>query len=325
VNSPIRHHARGVTLAVIAGGCVSLVPWIWYLAGTLPDRFDTGQWRLAWVGFDIALMCLWGAAGWLGWRRHAATVPVLAATAALMCCDAWFDVLLGWRTADWPGSVALAVLVEVPVAALLVLRARQLVVGGAVTRRLTLTDIELHADPAARRVVQALCEAGAADAESLAVATGLPRYRVEESLAALRDNGYLGRSRDGRWRSLPVDLRQPAPGDLDAEGRDRYTRYLDAKLGRELRIFARAAAHHERLGPWAKGSRGTAYLTGEELSRFEAEYLDLLARYSLRHDAPSEQVRPVALRFYAFPQSIVDEVDRETVPAADTVAGRGTG
>lgn len=318
-------HTRALTLLVLAGGCVSLVPWIGYLAGTLPDRFDTGQWRLAWVGFDIALLCLWGAAGWLGWRRHAATVPVLSATAALMCCDAWFDVLLGWRTADWWSSMALAVLVEVPVAALLLLRARQLLVGGTVTRRLTLADIELHTDPEARRVLDAVRDSAGADVATLAAATGLPPYRVEESLSALRGNGYVARSRDGRWRPRPVDLRRPRAADFDVAGRRRYTRYMDAKLDRELRVFARAAAHRDRLGPWGKGSRGTAYLTETELARFEAEYLDLLTRYSLRHDGPSDRVRAVALRFYAFPQSLVDEVDRERSPAAGTVGGPGTG
>jgi hypothetical protein len=327
VKRPSSHsgRVRWVTLAILAGGCLSLVPWIGYLAQTLPDQFATGQWRLAWVGFDIALLCLWGAAAVLGWRRHAATVPVLAATAALMCCDAWFDVMLDWRTADWLSSVALAVLVEVPVAALLLRRARQLLLGGQVTRRLTIADIDLHTDPTARRVLDALHKSGAAASETLATATGLPRDHAQEVLNALHDNGYLGRTRDGRWRLLPLDLRWPDAADLDPATRDRYLDYLDAKLGRELRVFARAAAQHEQLGPWAKGSRGTAYLTEAELSRFEAEYLDLLSRYALRHDTPSSQVRAVALRFYAFPQSLVDEEDRETNPLPRTLTAPATG
>lgn len=303
-------HARRFTLVILAGGCAGLVPWVGYLAGSLPDRFDTGQWRLAWVGFDIGLLCLWGAAGWLGWRRHPATVPVLAAVAAMMCCDAWFDVMLDWRTSDWTASVALAVAVELPVAALLLTRARHLLVGGTVVRRLTLTDLDLHTDAIVRRVLRAVREGGA-DTQTLAAVTGLPRSDVETALHRLRNGGYLERSSGGRWRSRALDLRRPKSTDFDTAGQQRYARYMETKLDRELRIFARAAAHYDVLGPWGKGSRATVYLSEKDLAQFEAEYLDLINRYAHRHDGMSDRVQPIALRFYAFPQTLVDEVDRE--------------
>jgi hypothetical protein len=317
-------HARAATLVVLAAGCLCQVPWTGYLAGSLPDRFDTGQWRLAWVGFDVALLCLWGASAVLGWRRHRATVPVLAATAALMFCDAWFDVLLDWGTADWQVSVVLAVLVELPVAGLLLLRARRVLVGGALTRRLTLADVDLHADPAVGLVMGALGAAGAADSATLARATGLPSDEADRILARMRDHGYVAGSRDGRWHSVPVDLRRPELADLDPPGRDRVVAHLDAKLDRDLRAFARAAAHPERLGPWARGSRGSAYLSETELARFEAEYLELLARYSLRHKDDGDGRRCVALRFYAFPRSLVDEVDDDPRAAVHYLKPDGT-
>src|SRR5262249_11008177 len=151
-----------------------------------------------------------------------------------------------------------------PVAALLLTRARHLLVGGTVIRRLTLTDLDLHSDATAQRVLRAVHEGGAADAKTLAVATGLPRSDVEMALPRLRNSGYLERSRGGRWRSCAVDLRRPKSTDFDAAGQERYASYMETKLDRELRIFARAAAHYDRLGPWGKGSRATAYLSEKD-------------------------------------------------------------
>jgi hypothetical protein len=228
-----------------------------------------------------------------------------------MCCDAWFDVMLDWRTPGWTDSVVLAVAVELPVAGLLLTRARHLLVGGTVTRRLTLTDLDLHTDATVQRVMRVVGEGGAADADTLAGATGLPRFEVESALHRLHDSGYLDRLRDGRWRSRAVDLRRPKSTDFDAAGQERYGRYMRTKLDRELRVFARAAEHFDRLGPWGKGSRATAHLSEKDLAQFEAEYLDLLNRYAHRHETASDHVHPVALRFYAFPQALVDGVDRE--------------
>jgi hypothetical protein len=86
---------RRVLLVFLGAAAVCLVPWTGYLAQTLPDRYEASQWRTAWVGFDVALACCFAGAAWLGLRRRAA-VPLLVAAAALLCCDAWFDVVLDW-------------------------------------------------------------------------------------------------------------------------------------------------------------------------------------------------------------------------------------
>src|SRR3989440_6135653 len=101
--------SRGRLLALLAGAAVVLPPWIVYLAVSLPDQHDSGQWKLVWVGFDIALLACLVAAGWLGARRRRRAVPVLVATATLMLCDAWFDVMLSWHAADWWTSIVMAV------------------------------------------------------------------------------------------------------------------------------------------------------------------------------------------------------------------------
>src|SRR2546421_1233514 len=93
--------SRGRLLALLVGAAVVLPPWIVYLAMSLPDQHDSEQWKLVWVGFDVALLACLVAAGWLGARRRRGAVPVLVATARLMLCDAWLDVMLSWHAADW--------------------------------------------------------------------------------------------------------------------------------------------------------------------------------------------------------------------------------
>lgn len=116
-------------LVLAAGAVVWLVPWSGYLAYTLPDRYDTHEWRLAWVGFDIVLLFCFAACAWLGWRRRRLAGPFLIGTATLMFCDAWFDVLLDWGGPDTAVSILMAALIEVPLAAWLLLRARRLLLG----------------------------------------------------------------------------------------------------------------------------------------------------------------------------------------------------
>jgi hypothetical protein len=50
----------------------------------------------------------------------------LIVTATLLCCDAWFDLLLDWGTRAFWLSLASALIAELPVAAVLMLRARWL-------------------------------------------------------------------------------------------------------------------------------------------------------------------------------------------------------
>ncbi len=80
-------YPRTLLLGLAAGSAVWLFGWCGYLAHSLPDRHDTYEWRLAWVGVDIVLLCCFAASAWLGWRRRRAAVPLPIVTAALLCCD----------------------------------------------------------------------------------------------------------------------------------------------------------------------------------------------------------------------------------------------
>lgn len=297
---------RRLLLTVIGGSAIALLPWIWYLAATLPARHDADQWRVAWVGFDAGLVALFALGCWLSWRRHRVAVPVLAATATMLFCDAWFDILLDWTAPDRGLSVLTAVAAELPLAAVLLMRARDLLVGGSPRHRpLTPGDIAIHEDPEHQAVLNRLSEAGPADVRTLADALARTPADLAGTLATLARAGYVTRDRRGRWATKALDLRMPQGGDPWARA------YLDRKFDREARLLAGAARNHAVMGPWGKGERSAVRLTAGELARFNDEYRELLARYSLLHPRPGRNTRTVLVRFYAFPRELA-----EPVPAA---------
>lgn len=117
---------RRILLITIVICCVALAAWTGLLAATLPRYYRTGGWRGAWVGFDIALLVAFIATGWASWRRRQILIVCLIVLATLLCCDAWFDVVLDARTSGFWLSLLSAVLVELPVAALAIFGARRL-------------------------------------------------------------------------------------------------------------------------------------------------------------------------------------------------------
>jgi hypothetical protein len=48
-------------------------------------------------------------------------------TATLLCCDAWFDIILDWNTDDLTGALLTAAFAELPLAALLLYVARRMI------------------------------------------------------------------------------------------------------------------------------------------------------------------------------------------------------
>jgi hypothetical protein len=127
---------RAILLIVIIACCIGLAAWTGLLAVSLPRYYRAGGWRGAWVGFDIALLCAFVVTGWASWRRRQILIICLVVLATLLCCDAWFDVVLDARTAGFQLSLLSAILVELPLAALAILGARRLLrMTNAVVRR----------------------------------------------------------------------------------------------------------------------------------------------------------------------------------------------
>ncbi|KPI16442.1 hypothetical protein OK006_10694 [Actinobacteria bacterium OK006] len=113
---------RRHTVELLAVSALGLVPWTVVLGVTLPSDYRVHAWRTTWVGFDILLFTALGTTAILGMRRHRAVVIPALAAAVLLVCDAWFDVSLEFGTPAVWVSAALAVFVELPMAAFLVQR-----------------------------------------------------------------------------------------------------------------------------------------------------------------------------------------------------------
>src|ERR1035438_1656272 len=105
-----RLRRRTLGLASMTLATVILVPWVAYLAATLPDRIQAHDWDVAWVGFDSALIAAIVFTVWLRrGRRPPAVFFLLLAPAHHDWDVAWvgfdsaliaaivFTVWLGWR------------------------------------------------------------------------------------------------------------------------------------------------------------------------------------------------------------------------------------
>jgi len=121
--------ARGRRLGALVSvvSCAVLAVWIVVLVLTLHRSFHTQHWKGAWVGFDFILLLAFAATGWAFWRGRQIVIACLIVTGTLLCCDAWFDIVLDAGTSDVWASVASAVLVELPLAFLMFNGARRLI------------------------------------------------------------------------------------------------------------------------------------------------------------------------------------------------------
>jgi hypothetical protein len=127
LRDPHTRHLRQLFLTVISGGCLVMIPWIVYLANALPNHHPPGQWRAAWVGFDIGLTAALLSTAVAAWMKRQIVIPAAVCTATLLLCDAWFDIALDWGTPDETASMLSAVLCELPLAVYLMATALRLI------------------------------------------------------------------------------------------------------------------------------------------------------------------------------------------------------
>ncbi len=115
---------RELRMVLTVGSVVVLVPWIVYLALTLPRVYVAHNWDVAWVGFDVLLLAMLLTTGVLAFFGRQLVSVTAFATGMLLTCDAWFDVMTS-HGGDTTVSVVSALVIELPLASLLVFSSLQ--------------------------------------------------------------------------------------------------------------------------------------------------------------------------------------------------------
>jgi hypothetical protein len=106
--------AVGRVFAVLAA---LMVPWTAYLAISLPGSHQAAHYDLAWGGFDVGLLAVLAATAVAAVRRSRWLPVSSVALATMLLVDAWFDVVTASTRDEFLAALAMAVLVEVPLAA----------------------------------------------------------------------------------------------------------------------------------------------------------------------------------------------------------------
>lgn len=120
-NAVLVDNARVVRWAGPAFALFSLIllPWTIYLGYSLPSRQVSPHYDVAWAGFDVMLLVALASTGYFALRRSRYLATAATVTATLLVVDAWFDVMTS-PPSQRLESVALAVLIELPLASLCV-------------------------------------------------------------------------------------------------------------------------------------------------------------------------------------------------------------
>lgn len=110
-----RLRLAGIGFLAIA---VALLLWIGVLAITLPSTTHVQNWAEAWIGFDLLESTGLAVTGWLVLRRDPRVTIAASATAAFLIADAWFDIVTSHPDWDVIQASVLALLLELPLAAI---------------------------------------------------------------------------------------------------------------------------------------------------------------------------------------------------------------
>ena len=92
-----------------------MIPWLLYLAFTLPASATDAHWALAWVGLDSCEALALFATGRLLLRADNRCALAATATAVLLLTDAWLVVTSAAPGDELLTAIAMAVFAEAPI------------------------------------------------------------------------------------------------------------------------------------------------------------------------------------------------------------------
>ena len=110
--------------ALFLAAALVLVPWLGWLAISLPCRYLSRHWGIAWAGFDAGLAVGLASTGFAALRQAPWLDRAAVATATLLGVDAWFDVLTSRGAAAIALATTEALAIELPLALLCIWVAR---------------------------------------------------------------------------------------------------------------------------------------------------------------------------------------------------------
>ena len=97
-----------------SGACIFLIPWTILLSYLLPRHYNSHNWDLAWVGFDILEIILFGLTAFLAFKKSLWTSLCSGMLSILLLVDAWFDVLTSKPGISRDRSILEALIIELP-------------------------------------------------------------------------------------------------------------------------------------------------------------------------------------------------------------------
>lgn len=109
------HRSGALGAAFVLAG-LAMIPWVFYLAVTLPAGAPCTPRPLTWIGLDGCEALAFLATGRLLLRRDNRCVLAAVGGATLLLADAWFDTTTAAPGPDLTTAVAMAVCAEIPVA-----------------------------------------------------------------------------------------------------------------------------------------------------------------------------------------------------------------
>ena len=96
--------------------CGVLIPWTIFLAYVLPKNYFSHNWDIAWTGFDIFELLLFGLSATLIIKRSVWACLSSLALSVVIFIDSWFDVLTAKPGRPRTRSILDALIIELPIA-----------------------------------------------------------------------------------------------------------------------------------------------------------------------------------------------------------------